>query len=105
MTNGNSDDLTKKVLSGLKPDAAMVVESMKKANDTIAMLINQLKVAEASRTEMFIILGTVLNKYGRKVVLADEDMIALDPVNYVVTAELVDDTGERIIRLKHVASV
>lgn len=98
----NNNDVIAKVLATAKPDAAMAMEAIKKANETIIMLSNQLKIAEARWDEMFIILGTVLNKYGREVRLTEDDLIPLSAQDYKITAEKVDDTGERVVRLMHV---
>jgi hypothetical protein len=78
------------------------LEIIKKANDTIKMLSIQLKTAEARWTEMFVMLATVLNKYDREIRLTDEDMVALSPHDYAVTVEPVEETGERIMRLRHI---
>ena len=98
----NPDDAIKKLLENVKPDQMQALEALKKANDTIAMLSNQLKIAETRWTEQFIILATILNHFGREVVLTDEDMIALSPHDNVVTVEPNEETDERIVRLRHI---
>ena len=98
----NPDDAIKKILDHAKPDQMQALEALKKANDTIQMLSNQVKIAEASWTEQFIILATILNHFDREVVLTEEDMIALSPHDYAVTVEPNEETGERIVRLRHI---
>lgn len=107
MTNNNhGDDIIKKILEHAKPDEAMMMEAIKKANATITVLYTQIRMAEQARDEMFVLLGTVLNKLGREVVIEDADVIPLDMHNYkVTTSEAVDmgDNKVRIIRLRHVS--
>jgi hypothetical protein len=97
----NNNDL-KKVLENLRPDAMQSLEIIKKANDTILMLSNQLKTAETRWTEMFVICATILNKYDREIRLTDDDMIALSPHDYAVLVEQDEKTDERIVRLTHI---
>jgi hypothetical protein len=93
-------DKVKDILKNIKPDASMAMEALKKANDTISMLINQLKTAETRWNEIFIVAATILNKFDKKLVLTVEDMVALSPQDYQIT---VDSEGDdRIIRLRHV---
>ena len=98
----NPDEAIKKILENVKPDQQMAIEAMQKANDTILMLSNQLKIAEARWTELFVILATVLNKFDREIRLTEDDMIPLSPHDYTVTAELEEDTKVRIVRLRHI---
>ena len=93
-------DKVKKILENVKPDASMAMEALKKANDTIVSLINDLKTAEARWNEIFIVAATIINKFDKKIVLKVEDMVALGPQDYQIT---VDSEGEdRIIRLRHI---
>jgi len=96
----NNDDDIKKILDHAKPDAMMAMEALKKANDTIAMLSNSVKYAEARWTEIFVILATVLRHFGDEIVLAEEDMISLSPQDYQVTVEPDEEAGTRTIRLR-----
>ena len=96
----NNHDQIKNILANVKPDASMAMEALKKANDTISMLINQLKTAEARWNEIFIVAATVLNKFDKKIVLEVDDMVALSPMDYQIT---VDSEGDnRIVRLRHI---
>ena len=93
-------DQVKKILENVKPDALMAMEALKKANDTIVSLINDLKTAEARWNEIFIVAATIINKFDKKIVLKVEDMVALSPQDYQIT---VDSEGDdRIIRLRHI---
>ena len=99
----NKEDTIRKVLEHAKPDAMMMMEAIKAANVTIKNLMHQLQHAEAHWNEMFVTLGTVLNKYGREVILQDYDMIPLSPHDYKVTIEHDEETDTRIVRLRHIA--
>jgi hypothetical protein len=98
----DNEDIIKKILEHAKPDEMMMMEAIKKANQTIIMLSNQLQTAEARWSEMFIVLATIMNKYGREMVLEDEDMIPLSPHDYTVTIEPDEANHQRIIRLRHI---
>jgi hypothetical protein len=98
----NNQDQIKAILENVKPDASMAMEALKKANDTISMLINQSKNAEARWTELFIILGTLLNKYDKEIRLEKEFLLALSPQDYQITIETDEDTEDKIIRLRHI---
>jgi hypothetical protein len=98
----SNDEIIKKILDQHKPDAAQAMEVIKKANETIAMLSNMAKIAETRWTEIFIMLATVLNHFGKEIRLTQEDMVALSPNDYQITIEPVEETGERIIRLRHI---
>jgi hypothetical protein len=97
------DENMKKIIEHAKPDTMMAMEHLKKANDMIGMLSNNLKIAESRWSEMFVVLGTVLNKHGREILLDEDDMISLDPINYKITVEMVDETNQRVVRLRHVS--
>ena len=99
----NKDDDIKRILDHAKPDALQAMEALKKANNTIAMLSNQLKIAEARWTEIFIILGTVLNKLGRQITVGKEDMLSLSPNDYQITVEPVEEDDTKIVRLSHIS--
>jgi hypothetical protein len=98
----SNDEIIKKILDQHKPDEAQAMEVIKKANETIAMLSNMAKTAETRWTEIFIMLATVLNHFGKEIRLTQEDMVALSPNDYQITIEPVEETGERIIRLRHI---
>lgn len=104
---GKNDDIIQQMLNHAKPDQAMAMEAIKKANATIQMLTEQVKAGEARWLEMFVVCGTVLNKLGREVHLTQDDLIPLSPVNYKITVETVpfyDDKGgvaeSKVVRLK-----
>jgi len=88
------------ILKNVKPDASMAMEALKKANDTILMLINQAKTAEARWNEIFIVAATILNKFDKKIVLSVDDMVALSPQDYQITVDA--DGDDRVIRLRHI---
>lgn len=99
----NGDKALSQLISQTKPDAMMMLEALKKANETIAMLSNQLKIAEARWNEIFVIAGTILNKYGRDITIETDDLIPLSPHDYTITVEPVEEMGVRIVRLRHVS--
>ncbi len=94
------DEIIKKILDQFKPDEQAAMHTIQKANETIAMLSNAAKDATARWTEIFIMLATVLNHFGKEIQLSKEDMVALSPNDYQITIEPEGD--ERIIRLRHV---
>ena len=90
----------KEILKNVKPDASMAMEALKKANDTILMLINEVKTAETRWNEIFIVAATILNKFDKKIVLGVDDMVALSPQDYQITVD--SESDDRIIRLRHI---
>ena len=98
----DKDEIIKKILDQHKPDEQQAMQVIAEANKTIAMLSNMAKTAEARWTEIFIMLATVLNHFGKEIRLTKEDMVALSPQDYQITIEPVAETDEKIIRLRHV---
>ena len=103
----NNDDIIQQMLNHAKPDQAMAMESLRKANATIQMLTNQVKAGEARWLEMFVVCGTILNKLGREIHLTMDDLIPLSPLNYKITVETVpnytDEGGVaegKVVRLR-----
>jgi hypothetical protein len=96
------DEIIKKILDHAKPDQMQAIEAMKKANETISMLSNELKTASVRWNEIFIVCATVLKHFGGKVVLGEDDMVALSPNDYTITIEPIEEKGERIVRLRHI---
>ena len=103
----NNDDIIRTMLEHAKPDQAMAMEAIKKANATIQMLTEQVKVGEARWMEMFVVCGTILNKLGREIHLTMDDLIPLSPLNYKITVETVpnytDEGGVaegKVVRLR-----
>lgn len=94
----NVSDLLKRTT----PDQMMAMEALKSANNTIVMLINQLKTAEARWREVFIVSATILNKFGKEIRLTSDDMVALSPEDYQITVEQDKETNDRIVRLRHI---
>lgn len=80
-------DPIKEALTNIKPDHALAMDAIRKANITIQSLVQQLKHGEAKWLELFTILGTVLNKLGKEVHLTEHDLIPLDPRSYQITVE------------------
>jgi hypothetical protein len=98
----NKDGIIKKILDQHKPDEQQAMQVIAEANKTIELLSNVAKTAEARWTEIFIMLDTVLNHFGKEIRLTEVDMVALSPQDYQITIEPVKETGERIIRLRHI---
>ena len=98
--NKNNYEMLEQLLKQAKPDAAMAVEALRRANSTIAMLSNQLKITEALWNEMHFLLATVLNMFNREIYVKKEDQVPLSPDEYAITAEREPDDSI-CLRLKH----
>jgi len=97
------DEIDKSIKEILKkkPDEMQALEMVNSLRQWAAMLSNELKSATARWEESFVILGTVLNKYGKEIRLTEDDMIPLSVHDYAITVELDDKTNERVIRLRY----